>query len=108
MPAGTIYHEWEPCVFHAMNIKGETILHGDKPVDWWSVHVPSVGGLVEMMDTGFEDSKASMPVDLECPGRDALFDDKLRYAVWEEADVRAFAARLAECAKVFGVAVAPQ
>lgn len=93
MPAGTLFHEWEPCIFGALMIKGETW-----ESDFYSVPVPWIDGgssdetfdrQIEMRETG-----ASYPIDLETCGRDGLFDDRLLYAVWERADVAALHAKL--------------
>lgn len=95
LPNGTIYHECEPCVFRDMTVKRDTIQAGGADrFDWWETSIPVLvqepqanqpEAFVAMWDGG---SKA---VDLETAGREALFDDKLRYAVWEHADLVALA-----------------
>lgn len=94
MPPGTLYHDWQPCCFGDLCIKGESLFHEHrgKLNDWWEVHVPEVGNAEEMLD--HLDQGESIPVNLYLEGREALFDDKMRYAVWERADVEALHARL--------------
>ncbi|HYG55145.1 MAG TPA: hypothetical protein VD965_07590 [Burkholderiales bacterium] len=102
MPAGTLYHEWEPCYFKDLCIKGETTrftkLDGTEGGDWWVHNVPTldVRHSGEDCDVQFAmaEKGVSHPLNFEVEGREALFDDKLRYAVWERADVEAFVARL--------------
>lgn len=98
LPAGTLYHAWQPCWFDGLCIKGESMpLREGYPGDWWVVHVPTpdtdvtVDGLVQL------DEGKPVAVDLETASRDGLFDDKLRYAVWERADVEKLVARLSCC-----------
>lgn len=94
LPAGTLYHPWEPVCFGDLCIKGESIFHEHlgRLNDWWVVCVPEVGNAEEMLD--HLDRGKSMPVNLYLEGREALFDNNLRYAVWERADVEALHARL--------------
>lgn len=93
LPAGTLYHEWEPCYFRGMCIKGETIpAEPGYSGDWFEQQVPEVGSAEDMLDHLGEGE--SVPVNMDLEGREALFDDKRRYAVWERADVEALHARL--------------
>jgi len=88
LPNGTIYHEWEPCFWRSMAVKVE-----DSPgsaADWYQAMIPQMKchDSVSEADAHFAmEAGASVPLDLESAGREALFDDKLRYAVWEHADL---------------------
>ena len=95
LPAGTFFHEWKPCYFGDMCIKGDTILHGDVPRDWWEQVVPWVGGCDREDDGLFGlDNGLDVPVDLDCEGRDGIFDDARRFAVWSLDDMRVLRDRI--------------
>lgn len=93
LPNGTIYHEWEPCFWRQMAVKVE-----DAPgiaADWYQAMIPQMAchNSAEEADAHFAmGDGASVALDLESAGREALYDDKLRYAVWEHADLVALAA----------------
>ena len=90
MPDGTIYHECKPAYFNPMCVmRGLSISPQDRScVDWYETVIPSLpcdneaDWFFEMWDNG-----KSVPIDLDGYGREALFDNKLRYAVWEKADL---------------------
>lgn len=95
MPPGTLYAEY---------VKGRAwpqgptdIFLGD--IDYISdfnctdLGSPDASSSDEMLDRELEmdERGAEYPVDL-CPGREGLYDDSLRYLVWDEADVAAIVA----------------
>lgn len=85
MPAGTIYHQCAPCHFLSMCVKGATVFDGE---DWEMISVPDlddafVDAFLEAWDKG-----VSVPMLFDSYGRDAIFDDSLRYAVWESDDLQ--------------------
>jgi len=94
MPAGTLFCQWEPCVFGDLAIKGETC-----GTDFYVQHFPQVvwdGRKFEDYSDALYalDGGQSMPLDLDCEGREGFFDDTMRYAVMERDDVIALRNRL--------------
>ncbi|MEU9515906.1 hypothetical protein [Micromonospora sp. NPDC048169] len=92
MPPGTLYAEY---------VEGRAWPQGPtdiflRDIDYISdfnctgIGSPEASGTVEMFDRELEmdEHGAEYPVDL-CPGREGLYDDSLRYLVWDEADVAA-------------------
>lgn len=94
LPPGTLYHEWEPCYFHSLCIKGKTIpAEEGYRGDWWQHVVPQL--IDEKEPDNLQvlinlDNGASIPLTFNLAGREALCDNTLRYAVWERSDVEAF------------------
>lgn len=96
MPAGTIYSEYKPCVFHGLYIKADN--PGNYENDW--LYDDLIGavkcnssedcsGKCEQMENG-----ASIEVDFENTCRDGMFDDKQLYAIYEKDDVKKLIERL--------------
>jgi hypothetical protein len=106
MPRGAVYHQWTPTYFGDMCIKGETLFNENGPVDWYETTVPWVGGADDMLDK--LDAGEAMAVDMDTEGREGLYDDSLRYAVWSQADVTAFVRRLINDAAGAKIADPPQ
>ncbi len=98
MPSGTLYHEWEPCIFHSLHIKDETIPPNpawpDNTGDWFEVAVPQLDVSNSDQDCDVQmrmaEKGVSHPMGFDMTCREALFDDNKKYAVWERDDVAAF------------------
>jgi hypothetical protein len=97
MPAGTVYAEYEPHTFHGLNVTGG----GCGPdfltcrlLDDFGSDSSDACGDIERLESGEEVSLTFG----ECCGREGLFDDTKRYAVWSAADLRGLAAFLEHCA----------
>lgn len=101
-PAETLYSTYEPCYFGPLLIKGDTIEHDGKNIDWFyqqiadAVDAENSGALYDTL-VGAEKLGFSVALDFDCQGRDGLFDDKQLYAVWEPQDVIALVSRLQAC-----------
>lgn len=101
-PAETLYTTYDPCYFGPLLIKGDTIEHDGKNIDWYEQQIADA---VEAHDSGEWANKlieaqrtgGSVGFDFDCQGRDGLFEDKQLYAVWEPQDVIALVSRLQEC-----------
>ncbi len=99
MPAGTLYTEYEPCIFGELQIKGESCAQND----WFVQSIVGsldVTGSSEWMEFLLAEPAAgkSLPIDLESQGRNGLFPGpESLYAVWEPQDVRQLIARLMLC-----------
>ena len=78
MPIGTVYQSFYPCILGELMVKGATW-----DVDWME---QPLGAYVEVNDNQLtlDGSEA----------REALFDDKLRYLVYDAADVEILMAKL--------------
>lgn len=103
LPANTVFSTYAPCSFGPLMIKGDT-LYGDDGAAW-DFCEQGIDGAIAC--TGSEDMMAklevaerdgtSLAMDFDSQGREGLYDDTMRYAVWEEADVRALVNRLKQC-----------
>ena len=96
MPSGTLFHEWEPCMFHHLQIKRETC-----GVDFYVTAIPEldVHDSDEDVDVQIAMNEKGVSRDLDFSGfsREALFDDTKRYAVWEPHDLDEFISFLLQC-----------
>jgi hypothetical protein len=105
LPAETMYSTYEPCCFGPLYIKGDTIIHDGKPIDWC---YQDIADAVDAGDSGewaeklFEaqESGGSVAFDFDCQGRDGMFAHDQLYAVWEPQDVVALIDRLRRCVPV--------
>lgn len=87
MPAGTVYSEYEPCVFTGLLVKGDTW-----PCDYIEM---SLIGNIESEDSGDFANKLmdaqktgdSLPLDFDCYGWNGMFEDSQLYAVYEKEDL---------------------
>lgn len=83
MPPGTVYQSWEPCVLGHLMVKHDTCAPGGRNTDWYE----SALGAEVHADEG--------KIILDCSVcREALFDDSMRYLVYEEEDVDILIAKL--------------
>lgn len=105
LPEGTIYAKYEPCVFGDVQIKGETMrgLTGDMrgvAIDWYAQDlIPWFQGCQDSKDyfdclQTIENGVPSPPLDYDIQSRDGLFDSHQKFAVFEDADVKALIERL--------------
>lgn len=97
MLPGTLYSEYEPCVFGKLRIKEASIAQSR---DFFFASIAdsiACTGSAEFNDKldAAEKAGASLAMDFDVIGRDAMFDtDDRLYAVWERADVEALITRL--------------
>lgn len=96
MPAGTLFSKYEPCIFQAPCIKGDTTQLGN---DFWEqelagpIDASSTEDWVDKLQAS-QDTGVEMAIDLDCQGRDGLHDKDQLFAVWSHDDVRALIERL--------------
>jgi len=96
MPQGTVYSDYEPCVFSELYIKADDA--GNYENDW--LYDELIGAIKSTGSDDFfskcEEMEAgkSVDVDFESTGRDGLFDDKKLYAIYEKEDVEKLIRRL--------------
>lgn len=98
LPEGTIFQKGRPWVFGGLSVKGETILHGGKAIDWFYIPTDSIdasdsGELFARYDSMLRDG-ASYPLDLECQSRDGCFDNGDIFMIYEASDVLSLAGLL--------------
>ena len=90
-PAGTIFSTYEPCVFHGLNIKGESIFYPDGGNDFTEAEL--IGALdVDSSDDYMEkcirmENGEDMPTDFEFYGRNGMYEYSQKYAVYTKEDV---------------------
>lgn len=94
MPEGTLFAKYEPCNFGDLQIKGDS-LHNDFFTQELSGAIEHNNGM-DFSDKLFDAAAngTSLPVDLQCQGRDGLFDDDQLFAVWEAKDVEQLIERI--------------
>ncbi|WP_443700128.1 hypothetical protein [Pseudomonas sp.] len=99
-PNGTVYQEYEPCVFGPMRIKYDRIGSNDFVVqDLAECAIESKGsGNASDLLFDAEENGTSLKMDFDSCGREGLLpgEDAL-YAVWEPADIQAIMLKLAKC-----------
>lgn len=99
LPPGTLYAELQqPWVFHGLALKSDTIMHGDKPGDFWSISLDwpeadDSGMSFDRLDAMIKDPTLSFPMET-APTRGSDFDDETIYLVYEPADTAALIAML--------------
>lgn len=99
LPAGTLYAKYVPCMFESLSIKGDTIYHDGKAIDWFCQQIADA---VDAKDSGewgnlLEESELTgkeLAMDFECEGRDGCFEDDQLFAVWSRQDVAQLIDRL--------------
>lgn len=99
MPAGTLFAKYEPCNFGDLQIKGDSI-HNDFFTQELSSSIECDNG-IDFSDKLFDAAAngTSLPVDLQCQGRDGLFEEYQLFAVWEPTDVENLITRLQQAQK---------
>lgn len=106
LPAGYVYAKYVPCMFESMSIKGDTIYHDGKAIDWFYQQIMDA---IDAKDSGewgnlLEESELtgkSVPMNFECEGRDGCFEDDQLFAVFEPKDVADLIQRLMRCIPPF-------
>ncbi len=102
MSPGTVYTDYEPCIFGELCIKDATWPSSDSvPAhgDWLyqdiagSVAAASSEDMFDLLDRSHATGR-SVPMDFDSLGRDGLFEPSQLFAVWEPQDVRALIERL--------------
>jgi len=92
MPEGTIFAKYQPSCFEGLQIMGGRSGERDfiyMPLgDVWFEGCDDSGAYFDMLDA-MEAGVSSPPIDYEMYGRDALFEEKQLFAVWEKRDVEA-------------------
>ena len=104
IPAGTLYSKGKPHYFEGLHIKGDTINHEGRNIDFGqrdlvSFEFANTDEFIQRWEEMIE-SGASYPME-DCYGRDGCFDDEDLFLVWERADLeemqRVMAAAIAVC-----------
>lgn len=82
-PAGVVYAPWDPCILGHLMVKGETISSDGVNIDWFeSCLGPDV------------DTNTNELVLDDGSGREACYDDELRYVVLDATDMDILIAKL--------------
>lgn len=109
LPPGTLYAKLqEPWAFEGLALKSDTIMHGDKPGDFWSINLDWVesdddtGMAFDRLDAMKSDPTLSYPMEWAAT-RGSDFDDNSVYLVYEHADTQALIAFLEHANHVHAV-----
>jgi len=98
MPEGILFSKYKPCVFEALEIKGDTWSHCDDFLVQEIVDAidctgsDDFGDKCQLMEEGI-----SAALDFDCMSRDGCFDAAQLFAVWEGDDISALIERLQYC-----------
>lgn len=102
LPNGTLYSEYEPCIFTGLKIKNDTIFNGNEPIDFFyedligNVEANSSGDFIDILDK-CEKDKNEFNLDFECSERDGLYEDDALYAVYNTDEIIALSNKVAGC-----------
>ena len=99
LPMNTLYSKYTPCVFGALQIKGDTLSGAFDYASQQIVDAIDCTGSDDFFDklTDAEENGTSLKMDFDCCGRDGMFDRQQLYAVWEQSDVVLLMERLKLC-----------
>jgi hypothetical protein len=106
LPEGTLYSDYEPCIFTSLKVKQSTLFDGKKPIDFiyesliGNIEANSSDHFVDMLDDS-ENNKSSLPMDFECGKRDGLFEEEQLFAIYEKKDLEDFIQKLESLRSVF-------
>lgn len=106
LPEGTLYSDYEPCIFTSIKVKQSTLYHQDKPIDFiyesliGNINAESSSHFVDMLDYA-EKNKTSLPLDFECGERDGLYEEYQLFAIYEKQDLENFIEKLESLRAVF-------
>lgn len=96
-PPNTLYSRYQPCIFGALEIKGDTWTN-----DW--LYQPIADSIAchdsiehtELLEQSRETGRV-LTMDMDCQSRDGCFNEDELFAVWETKDVKALIYRLLDC-----------
>lgn len=106
LPEGTLYSDYEPCIFTSLKVKGSTLYSEEKPIDFiyesliGNIYAESSGHFVDMLDDA-ENNKTSLPMDFECGERDGLYEENQLFAIYEKKDLEDFIKKLESLRSAF-------
>ena len=106
LPEGTLYSDYEPCIFTSIKVKQSTLYNEDKPIDFiyesliGNINAESSSRFVDMLDDA-EKNKTSLPLDFECSERDGLYEESQLFAIYEKQDLENFIQKLESLRSVF-------
>lgn len=98
MPKNTVFTKYEPCNFGDLMIKGETLYPDFFQQQVLQVDCNDSVEFIDILEAARKEGK-SFNLDLDCEGRDGLFDEDQLFAVFEKADVEMLIGRLKRCVK---------
>jgi hypothetical protein len=91
LPAGTLFMKYRPCIFGDLLIKGEScksFFEGHKDFLYQQLNELESNGSdhdTELL-TKAEKEGISIDFDLNCEGRDGMFEENQLFAIYEEKD----------------------
>lgn len=97
-PAGTVFARYRPVDFGEICIKGDNVPNSSS--DFYcqtliSIDALDIGEVLELTEKSIEEG-TSFNLDLHYEGREALYDDKELFAIWEHKDLEQLIDRLKE------------
>jgi hypothetical protein len=102
LPNGTLYSEYEPCIFSGLKIKNDTFYNGSKPFDF--VYEELIGnvdadGSYDRDDILIrcQNDKSEFDLDFDCSSRDGTYKDDALYAVYDSREIIALSDKISGC-----------
>ena len=98
LPPNTVYSKYEPCIFSEIEIKMESL----DTIDFFTQRIHDAidaGRSYDETNILFraDETGESFRMDFDSIGRDGMFNQEERYAVWEKEDVQQLIDRLKQC-----------
>ena len=93
-PKGTLYSEYEPCIFGEVKIKHDVIEHKGEIIDWyyqeltnnpdWDYAEPyDISSICKKMEDGVD-----VPPDFDIIERDGMFDYDRKFLIYSKEDIQ--------------------
>lgn len=93
LPSGTLYSDYQPCVFNNLKIKYDTLYNNDNiPFDFYyqdligNVFANNGCEFVGILDSAIK-NKTSFELDFGSMSRDGLFEENDLFAIYETKDI---------------------
>jgi len=99
LPIGTLFMEYEPCVFGSLYAKGETWEHDFLMEDiTHEIDANDCGDFAYKLHDA-EKNGTSIVMDFDCTSRDGTFNKKQLFAIYEKVDIEMLQDKLKRCVK---------
>jgi len=90
LPSGTLYSDYNPCIFDGLKIKGDTIGDGS-PIDYF------YQDLIGNVEATSDPRDIAFMLDFCCEERDGLYDNNATYAIYAKEEILALANKIMRC-----------
>lgn len=99
LPNDIVFMKFEPCIFDELSVKVD--LCGDSDFFYCDITAAidcnDSSEFADLLIAASKDSSISLKMDLDCTGRDGLYEDKQLFAVYEQEDIDNLRYKLKYC-----------